>query len=174
MITDVYDFESVFEPPIAKLFQAQGIISYVSRGRLNDDGTINGQPDFQKDRPRVEVVFTRGSGRKRWHLPPNPQPNIPLVMQARESAWIGNLAIAALTIADGYTHAQFLATVRYVAAAIPGSVDGLSIVNHCINGPISDLGETHQYNREQGYYLTTINYAFEFSVQNTAWALINQ
>ena len=173
-VAQVYDFDGIFEPPIAKLFLAAGVIAYASQGRLNDDGTFNPQPNFQKDRPRVEIVFTRGPGAKRWTLPTNPNPNIPLANQARESAWKANLAITALTEAGGVTHFKFLAQVRNICATLPAALDGLTLATHCINGPIVDLGETHRYNQQEGYYATILNYSFDFSVQNTTWALLTQ
>jgi hypothetical protein len=170
----IYNFEAVFEPAFAGLFLAQNIIAYTSQGRLNDDGTLDPKPDFQKDRPRVEVVFTKGPGRRQWHLPDAPQPNIPAVMQSRESGWIGRLSVAVVTDADTDQHFSFLPAVRNIMANIPAAMDGLAITTHCINGPIQDQGETHGYNKEDGYYLTTLNYAFDFSIQRDAWALLNQ
>jgi hypothetical protein len=172
----IYDFEGIFEPPIASLYAVGGLTAWTSRGEVTIDEVtkkvkiIDGDP-MQKDRPRVEVIFTRGAGRMQWHPGDNTAPYGSDV----ESAWRGNVSITLVTDPRGSVHFGLLPTVRRITAGIPAALNEVQITTHKIQWPLIETGETHRYDRSQGgYFATTITLTFDFSVQKNAWPLLQQ
>ena len=172
-VADIYGFEQVFEPPVAELFLDAGIIPWTSQGRMTDDGTviaIDPKNGFQKDRPRVEIIFTRGAARNRPH---QLNPGDPLEAYV-ESAWKGNLSICLVTDPNPKQHLGFLPQVRFVCAQFPISLNAVKLVNHCWHWPSQETGEVHSYNLKEGHFATFLNFTFDFSIQRYAWALLNK
>jgi Concanavalin A-like lectin/glucanases superfamily len=167
-VAAVYNFEGAIEPAISRLFIAAGIIGYTSQGKINADGSINPKLDLQKDRPRTETVLTKGAGKLQWHLVNDTDP----YESIRETMWQGSVEVALITAADPVVHFLYLAMVRNICAGIPIAVNGITLLLHVIHAPVREAGESHQYDQENGLYITRLNYNIDFSIHADGWALL--
>lgn len=171
----LYNFENAVEPAVARVFVGAGLIAYTANGKILADGTVDpidqATPDLsqvlQKDRPRVEIMFTLGAGKLRWHLIKDSDP----VENAVETMWGASLAVDLITEADPVRHFDWLSLVRRICPTIQ-QVNGTTLLYHKIHGPIRYAGESHAYNGKDGYFLTKTNLNFDFSIHADGWALI--
>lgn len=170
-IQDVYNFERAFEPAIGACFVDQGLTVYTSFGKLLEDGSVDTSPEgmvpvFQRARPHIEVSLFVGAGRGQRSILDN-QP----YDESWECAWTANVRIDVVTDIAPAPHTNLVAVCRYVASRLPALVNGTRLLKHKLQHPIRHMGESHsEVAAEKAYWLTTLNYAFEFSVQTDAWA----
>lgn len=165
----LYNFEGQVEPAVGKLFSSAGITTFTSCGKIESDGTVNPKVDLQRDRPRIEITFTLGPGRYRWHMPDGETDT----QKAIESMWSASLAVSLLTDADAVIHLGFLPVVRGIIPTI-NKVNGTTLLYHTIHGPIRNAGESHTYDPERGFFITRLNVNFDFSIHQSGWALLQQ
>lgn len=159
----IYDFETLIPAAVKPVFVDAGLKVWI----ISDD------PEFQKIRPRVEIVYRHMGEEKprRWaNLPDGSR---------RGAAFIGELKLHAITDADipgKISHATYRVTVRNFLAAGP--------FQDLING--SDLLPFHKIqwlemgNEEtgvrtnDGYQQTTFPFSVKLSIQRNAWAQLDE
>lgn len=155
--SNIYDFSGQIEPAIKAVFTDAEVKAF----------TAQEAPQFQKERPRVEVVFVKGQGRGQWF-------RVPGETAPRETAWQGALNLAAISSPDIATHNAFCVKIRNIMATIGQQINGNTLPFHKIQNFFVSGGETPSYTVEDGVYRTDISYNVEVSVQNNAWmALAN-
>jgi hypothetical protein len=151
----VYDFENQIEAA-AKLVFADADLTCRIPADDSDDS------DFQKVRPRVELVMTLGAGAQRW------KPD-----DYREQAWKGSIRLHVLTSEDPVQLRSYLSQVRAVMATLPASIQ----TNHApvyvvVFKPIRWAGESPIYRPQDGFFAVTMNYDFDFCVKTDVWSQI--
>src|SRR5258706_15281 len=105
---EVLDFENLIPDAVAAAFTANGFTA-------GNVVTVGSDPNFQKQRPRVEIYF-KLSGEvfpQRWEILTDGS--------FRNAAYKGTLSISAVTAADAdgkSGHAQFRARVRNLCAQL--------------------------------------------------------
>src|SRR3954465_5018843 len=87
MLQDAFDFEAVIEAAIAAVLTSAGLTVF----------TTGQVPDFQKDRPRVQVQYTHGVGHQQWAN----QNKLPVDLKGQkiETAWASTLHTTVVTSA---------------------------------------------------------------------------
>lgn len=153
--TDLYDFEGNIPDMIAAAFAA---------AQMNV-GTVNIKPDFQKPRPRSELVFRPGGSVSPPRL---------MVVQGKRviAAYTGELEIASITDASTegkQTHSAYRATVRQLME--------LDAVRFAVNLAFSPYqldfatptGGTETMKTDDGYELSRLTYHLQFSIKQDAF-----
>lgn len=158
-VETVYDIEGELENAISPLLSAT-----ISALTPQDD------PAFQKDRPRVEVMVQLGAGKEK---------HMALVdggdgsgTQLREDAWSATLNVILLTGAEIDVHSSYRAFLRDKISNLPALINGITLLNHVIYYPIRSLGTSPVLTPQEGTYKTIMNYAFDVSIHQDAWALL--
>ncbi len=165
---DVYDFEGAIEKAVSAVFTDQEIVCF----------TPQGDPQFQKNRPRVEATFIPGPGRQQYILVADDftdgNSDYP---HRRESSFGGQLTLSVITDGENgmSAHADYRSKIRNVMSTFQRTVNGLSasVMNHKVQ-QIRENGSSNVYGPQEGYYQTTLNYDLEFSIQANAWLQLNQ
>ncbi len=124
--------------------------------------------DFQKDRPRAEIIFIPGIGNQIFY------PISDTV--ARESAWKGNYIIDCITAAENLIHAAFVVKVRSIMHGIGEAVNEVkpTMEFHRIKPWFRDAGTSVVSKPEEDYYQSTLSFEIDYSIQSDGWALLNQ
>lgn len=157
----IYDFETVIPDGVAAIFRAAGFTVY----------TLSSDPEIQKARPRVDIVYRhRGNA---------PGPRLAKLSDGtqRVSAFIGELFIYAITDCDPpgkRAHSVFRARVRDLLAQLPYllSTEPLPLPYHKIYFPPVSETEDHGLREKDGFEQTSFSWTFNFCVRETAWALL--
>ena len=178
-VQDVYNFENVFEPACAKLLTTRGLTVFTAAGKtvLNPDGSFSiAAPDLQRDRPRVEIVFTKGSSSGKLAIV-SPGDDYDL---HRQQAWLGNFDFSCVTDIQTDVHFQYVAEVRNLLAtlayqmnAADGDGNKIYLPNHHMHHPCVESGEQHRYDTKSKFFVTSIRLSFQFSILPSAWALLS-
>lgn len=156
----VYMFEFIFPEAIRAVMAAAEITSY----------TNFVPPEFQLERPRVEISFVAGAGQGRWHP-----------TQLKESAWKGQLTLNVVTVADMSIHGRFVSEIRRLMHGPASDFNEVPpMAFHRFSPPVDsescscfiDSGSTSVMKSEDGYYLTTLGFEVDFSIQDNAWELL--
>lgn len=161
MQADIYDFEKVFEGASKCILNDGDLKAFTSRDN----------PDFQKDRPRVEVAFTLGPGR--MQRPWIEQGDDQNPTDERESGWQGKMQFELITDADAKLHGSYLSRLRYLLSTFRIRANGFFLKYHSI-GLVRDGGETRILAPQDGYYKTTLVRDIDFGVLPDAWPLLNE
>ena len=154
----IYDFESVVSRAVAEVLTDAGLKAL----------TIEDESDFQKTRPRVEVIYKHlgeATPKRIAVLPDKSQ---------RTSAFRGELHLHAITDADpvGKTaHSQYRAVVRAVIAGLQDAVNGDKLDKHRINFVVTG-NEITGIRPQDGYQQTTFPFQIDISIQADAWATL--
>lgn len=161
---DIYNFEEIVPAAVAVVLSGFGLVAI-----------WQGSPtEFQKARPRVEVVWQTGSVTQPIRLL-----QIPAGSQiTRAQAWKGVLTIAAITDAADTskgTHGAYVSRVRNVLAYLPSQINGQAagLTRHKLQFEY-ESGTTRQYRNEQGYWQSNITFACDLSIQANAWSDFNE
>ncbi len=161
---DIYDFEGIVEGAISAVFIDGGVTALTS---ISD-------PELQKERPRVEVVYSHGAGMNRFVMVTSD--GSPAIADdpypfRRESAWRGSLKIDVITEANPVAHRAFRSKVRSMMANIWTAVNETHLPNHKLQFA-SDGGTTPTYDSTKGFYVSSLLYNTDLSVQADAWSLL--
>lgn len=177
-VQDVYNFEKAIETGAANLCVSLGLTVATSQGKhvLNQDGSYSvTKLNLQRDTPRVEIIFTRGGSAGKLAIV---TPGDDYVLH-RQQAWIGNLDFSSVTAAKPDIHFSYVAVIRNLLATLPSqlnAVDGsgkkIFLPNHHMHHPPVDAADTHRYDPESGFFVTTSRVSFQFSILHSAWALL--
>jgi len=151
---DIYAFEQIFEDAAKALFAAQAINAFTSQDA----------PDFQKDRPRVEITFTPGAGQGRF---------IQINGEHRETAWKGQYLFRVVTDASAEVHNSFRSNVRAIVHGSLRSIAGTApMIRHMLQPFYMDGGTSPSYSPQDGVYESQMTFDINFSVQADAWAAL--
>lgn len=173
MNSAVYDYFTPIENAIAAAFQRNGVDCYTPLGEQQLNESSESEPSntaaFQKKRPRVEVVLMPGANKGILRAEDGRRVAAGYL---REWARTSSLVLAVITEADIIQHRAYLAKILYLLDTLAYDVSGTeTLQNHAIQS-IKCLGGSIAYKSEEGNYQTTLNNELEFSVQTTAWALL--
>src|SRR5690242_7850864 len=103
-IAAIYDFQQVMELALKTIFTAQQIKAFTSQmiestgNSANDQALIDQGWDiinFQKDRPRVEILFTPGAGQDQFRAATINGVEVPV-----ETSWSGQFKLDVITRAN--------------------------------------------------------------------------
>lgn len=151
----IYGFERVFETSLKSVFDTAQIKCFTTQDTF----------DFQKDRPRVEVMFTPGAGQKQ-------RPYLPAIQEEREVAFKGQYRLDLITAAAVAVHNDFRTKIRSLVHGLPARINSVEPMQYHKLQFINDAGTTPTLKPEDGYYLTVMIYDVDFSIQADAWALL--
>lgn len=161
-ISDIYDYFSPIEDAIRTVFEANEIVCWTP---LSD-------PDFQKERPRVEAVLLPGQNLGRL---------LPVVLAdgetrrrnangfLREQARRSQLVIRVITESDIAVHRTFVAEILYLMDTAGHDMNaGDKLPNHAVSG-LNCTGGTLETKAEEGSYMSVFMFDLDFSVKTAAW-----
>lgn len=171
-IAAVYDFESVLERTLQTLFNNELITSFTCQdfGAMKDDGKGNQVPviDFQKDRPRVEILFTAGAGQGQFRPLTVDGVEVPV-----ETSFKGQYRLDIVTAADIKIHAAYRTLIRYLLHTQLLSVNGVDPMTlHRIHRFQMDAGTSPTYKPDEGTLRTILTFDIDFSIQDDAWLTV--
>lgn len=175
---EVYNFEKVFETAVGSLCANIGLTMFSSQGKhvLNPDKTVSViAPDLQRDRPRFDFDFRRGSSSGRLAIV-TPGDVYDL---HRQQAWTFTMTFSAITEADPAIHFSYLALLRNFLATLPYQLNAdngtakLYLPNHHLHHPMIDQPDRHEDRRQEGFFLTHVSVSGQFSILPTAWAALS-
>ncbi len=176
----IYDYQTPIEEAIASVMVANEVTCYTPLGEQIIVDGLKSSPDalqqFEKKRPRIEIVLTGVSGIGRlWPYGSKKGAS----GFNREQAYSGQLTVRVITEANIVTQRAYLSLVQNLmdtigaAANVATKADGSLIMPyHCIGG-IRKTGDTPNYAPQDGLIETMLTYNLDFSVVDTAWALLD-
>ena len=154
---DVYDFETVIATAVAAFLVAAGITA----------STQADDPVFQQKRPRTSILFKTGSA------------TIPLQQagpnQKNIGAYKGQLELTNLTgteaAAGKLTHAAYKSTVRRIMETGPflAAINNATLLPYHKIQLIYPAGSTQTFKPEEGFEMSALSYAVDFSLNANAW-----
>ena len=162
---DVYDPESALENAV--------------RSILNDTlaaFTPQSDPQFQKERPRVEIQCSLGASKNNHVVDIDGLDEY----RPREDGWKirASLVIVTPTPANGdggQLHRECRALIRRTMFELPwnGQIPAL-MPNHVIYAPVGHMGTTPTPKPENGFWLTRMDWDLTISIHKDAWAKLDQ
>jgi len=184
IIAAIYDFPGIFEPALKALFTAREIKAFTSQavestGDAGEDQELVEQGfeiiDYQKDRPRVEIIFTPGASQGRYRNTIVSGIELPL-----DIAWSGQFKLDVFTAADVRIHRALVTQVRFIMhtqllqvnAFLPDGTAGNpgTLTRHRIQPCQKDSGTTPIMRPEDGSFQTSLLTDIDFTIQDDAWA----
>jgi hypothetical protein len=177
----VYDFESIVETAAKAVLTSLETKSF----------TTTDKPDFQKDRPRVEIKFTLGADLQQFAVVlPDADGNLvniavdptvavgvsqqDLFYARRESAWAFNLRFDLLTGMDLAQHIEYRAEVRCALARFWRLINGApGMTRHCVQLAKGGGGSPILVSPETGIMKTEMSFSGTISVQADAWSALS-
>jgi len=155
---DIYNFEVIIPRAVATVLEGLDLSAF----------TIEDNPEFQKLRPRVEIVY-RHIGEA------SPQRLAILPDQTRRvSCFRGELKLHAISDADApgkLVHSTYRAMVRNGIAALRESVNGTQLLLHKIQFVVTGNEETGVRTAD-GFQQTTFPFTIDVSIQQDAWTTL--
>ncbi len=155
---DLYDFELVIPRAVRTVLEGLDLKCY----------TLEDAIDFQRIRPRVEIVYRHMGEASPQRLAILPDGS------KRTSCFRGELKIHAITDADEQgklAHSTYRATVRNGLAALREQVNGTQLTLHKIQF-IQIGNEETGVRSADGYQQTTWPFQLDISIQQDAWAQV--
>ena len=152
---DLYDFESIVPRAVKTVLSGLDLMCF----------TIEDAIDFQKIRPRVEIVY-----RHMGETSPQRLAILPDQTQ-RVSCFRGELKLHAITDADAagkLAHSTYRAMVRNGIAALKNKINGTQLTLHKIQFVQSGNEETGVRSAD-GFQQTTFPFTLDVSIQQDAW-----
>jgi hypothetical protein len=175
--SEIYDFEGIVEPAAAAVLAGLNLTAF----------TTQGTPDFQKDRPRVEIKLTMGPGLSRFVIVINGvnglvDPSIlagltqqQIMSYRRESVWQFTLQFHLLTANDIAAHAAYRAQVRNVLAQFWSLINGVApMTRHAIQMTSDNGSSPILVSPERGMMKTEMSFDGTISVQADAWSALTE
>ena len=153
----LYEFERLISATLVALFNAEEITAY----------GVGTDPEFQKERPRVEVFLTIGGRFDNHYVLDNDG-------QRRENGWTGTLTLSALTPANPTLHSRYLAAIRNQAAKLDQldltSAETVSVpLEYHEITEVKTGGTAPTIEPEKGYFQTALSFDFVFGILPGAW-----
>lgn len=131
--------------------------------------STNDPQQFQKGRPRVEVACQLGADRSA-HLALS---SFTGLGDDVEDSWAVNVTVDVITDANITLHDSCRALARFKMAQLPSLINGVTLLNHVVYGPVRHQNSNMLLNSADGIYKTTMQYSFDISVHADAWAKLN-
>ena len=154
-------------PDYPSLYEWEKLLAATLAGIFNDaelkPKSVVDDPEFQKDRPRVEVYVTAGAAMGHYVLDADGT--------RRENGWHGSFSLRAVTDPDIGLHSAYIAAIRNVAATLDRldlTAAGVPLQWHEISKVVT-AGTTPHTDPTAGEYDTTLHYNFIFAVLPDAW-----
>ena len=155
-----YDVESAVEAAFKTIFEEDGLSAY----------TINELGETQKERPRVELMYSHGA--EAGHNSTSDE-------HYRPDTFTGSLTVAVWTNSKDESigiaeHAQFRGRVRNIMAKsrkrLKDDRDGDDTIMpfHCILDVV-ESGTAPAYAPEDGHLISRINYELKTNIRPDAW-----
>jgi len=164
----VYDLEAVCENALKAVFAANQIQAFTTQdiGVVGADG--NPVIDFQKARPRVEIMFVPGAGQGRFR-----EMIVDGIRTPVETCWKGQFKLDLITDARINIHAAFRTFTRFLMQTMVWRINGTAPMEiHKIQRFPRDGGTSPVMKPQDGYLQTTMLYDVDLSVQDNAWAAL--
>jgi hypothetical protein len=172
-VKDIYDFEGVVESAAQSVLQELGLTA----------ATTLDLPQFQKDRPRVEIKFVLGRGNNRFvYIDPTTGVNAAvdpsvaagktgkdLYTMRRESAWDFELYLYAISEFDIVKHIEYRTQVRAVAAIFWTLMNMVKLTRHSIELNEDQGNSEPTVAPDKSYIKTQLRFSGKISVQADAW-----
>lgn len=160
-IQAVYDFENVLADATETVFTSGG---FTAANAL----TASSDPEFQKARPRCEILFklTGGVVPIRYAVQPD--------TTMRQAAFKGVLTIHAISDADKpgkLIHSVFRAKVRNFCAILGTRLNNSALTKHKVQ-QIVDGDTAHGTRVSDGYDQSSLSFNVDFSIQTDALTAI--
>ncbi len=158
-ITDLYDFETILPNAVKTVLQDQfDLVAF----------TLADKIDFQKDRPRVEIIYQHQgeTNPKRIAMLPDGS--------KRTSCFRGELKLIAISEAEEtgkLAHSQYRAQVRNACSQLEQLVNETQLDKHRINFTVTGH-EVTGVRQQDGYQQTTFPFIIDISIQQDAWATV--
>jgi hypothetical protein len=156
---DIYDDSSAIENALLMVMASDpnapdGANLYTS---LSD-------PELQKERPRLELVFSAGAGQRRLVPPKKDLTLRNAVGVLQDAAFKGQLKIEIVTRAEIKIHTAYRVYVRrLMATVVPALNDGVKLPLWQIDS-ISFGGLTPHYSPQEGVYTSIALYDFDYQL----------
>lgn len=172
----IYDFERVMETSLKSVFTQNNVKAFTSQmivrtGDAAQDGAAVQAGydliDFQKDRPRAEIMFIPGAGQGRFVAKFIGGTEMPV-----ETSWKGQFKIDLITPPDIRIHAAFRTKVRFIMHTQLLSVNGTTLRFHKIQNFYRDGGTSPVMKPEEGVFQTSLIFDLDFSLEDCAWDLL--
>lgn len=155
----LYDYFTPLESAIASVFEAQEFVIWTP---LRD-------PQFQKERPRVEAVLMPGAALGFLY----PEASRPVRSGfMREKARKAALSIFVVTEANITTHRAYLARVLYLLDTLGYDMNATALMPYHAVQSVKVNGGSLSDDATTGAYTTTLNCDLDFSVKEAAWPLL--
>jgi hypothetical protein len=155
----IYNFEIVIPEAVKRVLTATGVDAY----------TLADAPQFQQNRPRVEITYR--------HISETTPKRVALMadrVTKRTSCFRGELKLHAITEADDvgrFVHSLYRARIRNVLATLEQSLNNGILTEHAINFVVSG-NETTGTRTQDGFMQTTFPYTVDISIQKDAWGTL--
>jgi hypothetical protein len=176
-IAALFDFPGIMEPALKGLFTLREIKAFTtqavpSTGDAAADQVLTGQGfdiiDFQRDRPRVEIMFTPGAGQGQFRpLQITDDTAVPV-----ETSWSGQFKLEVITAPDVRIHRAFVTAVRFIMHTQLYTLNGNFLDKHRIQVDVKDGGTSPMMHADEGAFQTTQLFDLDFSIQDDAWATL--
>jgi len=168
--SDIYDYFTPIEEAIAARFTAANLTCYTALGLelLSAESTTSatGEQEFQKARPRVELVLQPGAAKGMLRAQADRKTTFG---HMREKARMASLQMRIITAPQVVAHRAFVAQVLFLCDTLAADVNNTkSLTNHNLQS-VRCSGGSVGYKPEDGDFETTLNFDVEFSVQEYAW-----
>ncbi len=168
-LQDLYDFEKWIELGIQTVLEADPWDLSKDQQRVF---TTQDTGDFQKVRPRVELMFATGAWDQQREYPLDAQDGLGQVR--REVAWQGELHVQVISESDITVHTPFRTAVRAAMSSLVRTVNVPAILPYHNISRVTTRGSTPAIKPEENLYLTTMIFGLQFSINATAWPQIGQ
>ncbi len=155
LASEIYDFETIIPSAVVEVFTEAGLPGF----------TILDAQQFQKTRPRCEIVYKHGGESTPKRLKKMDDGS------TRVSCFNGELKIHAITDADvagKASHSTFRAEVRNICASLQARLNSIKLIKHSIAFVVGGT-EDHGVRSADGFEQTTFSYNLDISVKPDAW-----
>jgi len=177
-IAQLYDFSGIFEVALKGLFTARQVKAFTTQAVSSTGDPAADQElidqgfeiiDFQRDRPRIEIMFTPGAGREQFRpLRISEVREIPV-----ETSWSGQYKLDVITLADIRVHREFVTAVRFILHTQLYTLNADYLPRHRIQVDYKDAGSSPAMECDKGSFQTIMLFDLDFSIQDDAWPVLN-
>lgn len=159
--TELYDPESAIEAAVKSVLEDQGLVAV----------TVADSPEFQKARPRCEILFQNGAESGHAFILPD--------ASIRADVWAGTLQLACVTsatsapgVSASTQHRQYRAQVRSVCAGYFRTLKSPEVLPFHIIMDVEESGTSNEYKPQDGLWASNISFAVKYGIRPDAWPQI--
>lgn len=173
----IYDFESAIEFAIGAVCAAEGIVTYSAANDAITDEWREANPaltdylptpvENQKQRPRIELTFSAGSGHGTLYPISGRKP---VSGSMPETSYGGTLDILVVTEPSTLTHRTFLARLRAIMDRIREDVnETANLPRHSVQ-MVAPRGTSPTMKADDGAFTSQLQYEVEFCIRTDAFS----